>query len=150
MTPARETLAVALALTAAAGVLFVSALRLPFTAAAVPLAVAAPTLLLLLEQLVTARRRASAADADTRPPDLGRREATTIAWMLVLLVLLWALGVLAAVPAYLLLHLRVRSRERWYTAVMTAVLAWCVLYSVLVLVLDASLPQGAFLDWLLR
>ena len=145
---------VAGSLTAATAVLFVSALGLGRTAAAVPLAVAAPTLVVLLTQLsiearqrhAFAREQAAANGQPTR--GLGTREAATYAWMLGLLALFWALGPVVGVPAYLVFYLRWRSGESWFTALLAASVAWCALVALLELLLSIQLPPGAIRAWL--
>lgn len=152
MTRRHEALAVAAALTAVAGVLLVAALRLPRTAAAVPVAVAVPTLALLLDLLRKEARHPNQGPGRTEASDAGasrlpHREAATIAWMVLLLALLWLLGAGSALPLYLLLHLRWRSGESWWASVATAVGAWLLLYVVLELLLRVAHRPGALESW---
>ena len=134
--------------TSVTAVLLFAALRLEATAATVPLVVAVPTLAILFEQLVREMRRNAppAAPADTLPG----RERSTLLWMLVLLAMLWALGVVVALPLYLLLHLRVRSREHWTVAIMVAGVTWCILVGGLLWLLDVQPPPGVLWTWLTR
>lgn len=136
-------------LTGVTAVLLFASLRLQSTAATVPLVVAVPTLAMLLEQLVREMRRnvpPRTTPADTLP----QRERSTLLWMLVLLVMLWALGVVVALPLYLLLHLRFRSREHWAVAIMVAGVTWCILVAGLVWLLDVQPPAGVIWAWLTR
>jgi hypothetical protein len=154
MTPARESLALTGVLAAATLVVVLSALSLGTTAGVVPLVVGIPTLSLLVLQLVADARTPAAdfapASADGPAPSLPQREAISLAWMAMLLVLVWAAGPLAGVPAFLFAYLRLRSREPWRIAVAVALAAWYVLYGGLGLLLDVQWWPGAVWEYLFR
>ena len=156
MTRDLGAVATAAALTSVTAVILFAALRLQATAATVPLVVAVPTLVMLLEQLVRAMRRhepepAAVADASIqRERSTAQRERVTLFWMLLLLAMFWALGVIVALPLYLLLHLRLRSREHWTVALMVAGVTWCILIAGLMWLLDVQPPPGAIWTWLSR
>jgi hypothetical protein len=154
MTRDQEAMVVAAALTLVTGILFAASLTLHPAAAAVPLVVAGLTLLLLVDQFVAEwRRRRRFGDADTRhqpPADPPRREISTLGWMLLLPMLMWAFGLMLALPAYLLLYLRVRSGEPWSGTIIAAAVAWCVVVVVLDGLLGIELHSGALWDWVVR
>jgi len=139
----------AAAFTGLTAVLLFASLRLQATAATVPIIVAIPTVLMLLDQLVREVRRRDAPQA-ALDDALPARERSTLAWMLGLVGLMWAIGVVLALPLYLLLHLRVRSRERWIVALAVAGVAWLILVAGLGWLLETPPPPGALLMWLTR
>ena len=146
MIQVRGSFVLAAVLTAVTAVLLIASLTLHTTAAIVPLVVAVPTVLILIEQLVREVRRPEIAAGASLP----RRERVTLGWMLGLLALIWAIGIVIALPLYLLLYLRVQSRERWTVAITMAAVTWCVLFAGLGLLLGVQPPAGAVWNWLSR
>jgi hypothetical protein len=128
MTRDRGALTMAAAFTGVTAALLFASLRLQATAATVPLVVAVPTILLLIDHLVRETRRRGSAPV-RQDDGLPRRERSTLAWMLLLFAMMWAIGIVLALPTYLLLHLRVRSQERWSVALAIAGVTWCILFA---------------------
>jgi hypothetical protein len=149
MTRDAGSLITAALFTVLAIVLLIASFRYQATAAFVPIVVAIPTVLMFLDQLVREARRKAPASTDAAV-DLAGRERATLLWMAALLGLVWAAGVVIALPAYLLLYLRVRSRERWIVAAGVAGVAWAILFLGLGWLLESPPPPGIIWTWLTR
>ena len=146
MTRDHGALATTAALTGLTAVLLFTSLRLQTTAAAVPIVVAVPTVLLLIHQLVREVRRRDEASGNA-DQSLPGRERSTLLWMAVMLALMWLAGIVVALPIYLLLHLRLRSRERWSVSLAVTGAAWLVLFFGLGWLLETPPPPGALWTW---
>jgi len=142
----------------------------------VPLAVAVPTLLLLIGQLcmdlaprlaeglsrwekrdlfsVEPLREKSLGRIETdengEPSPRARRERTALLWLSVLGCLVYLFGFLAGLPAHILLYWKMRSQARWAPSAVAAAGMLILLYLLLVQVLEFPLYRGRLWDWLSR
>jgi len=133
MTPRHERIVVTVALTVPVVLAAVSALTLGPAARRMPLAVALPTLALLLIELVRARR----SDAGFEPRPL---EPALFGWLAALALATVVTGVLVGPAMLLATYLRFQSRERWPIVIGVAAAFAAVVFVVFDLVLD--LPAG--------
>jgi len=140
----------------------------------VPLAVAIPTLLLLILQLcmdlmpglaeglqrwekadlfkVEPLRAASsgwiAIDEKDATVPLPRRERIALLWLAALGGLVYLLGLLPGLPCYILLYWKNRLKAGWLPSAAAAAGILILLYLLLVQVLDFPLYHGLCWDWL--
>jgi hypothetical protein len=144
-----------------------TSLELGVVARRVPLAVAVPTLVLLMYQtfvdtVSAAGRRLSQPPAalEKRPcrqapnsqaeedaPDRGLTERGMVASISLFAIALYLLGPYPAVPLYVLLHLKILGKERWFAAVGTAMAVLGLTYVVFGVLLDVQLYEGRLLHW---
>ncbi len=73
---------------------------------------------------------------------------SALAWMATFFILVWALGMLVAVPLFAFTYLLVASRERPLWAGLYAVLAWAFMYGLFDQVLHIALPTSALVEML--
>ncbi len=139
MTAARERFAVTAGLTALVALAALSATTLGAAARRMPLVVALPTLVLLIVELTRQMRAPHPQDEDQ--PER-RAEIATLAWLGVLVVEVWLLGMLAGLPLFLVTYLRLRSREPWTVAVGMALGVWAILFGVLNVALGIQMHDG--------
>jgi hypothetical protein len=124
----------------------------------IPLVVLAATLVLLLWQLaveVLAARQAQVGDQGSDPSSAkegggwtafadprNRRAAAAIAWIGLLLLLSWLLGVIAGAALFSLAWLRWHARERWASSMAQAAALGLLLWLVFGQVLGSGLYPG--------
>lgn len=72
------------------------------------------------------------------------REVNSFLWFLGLVVLIWLIGFMAAIPLYLFFFLKVRSKEGWMLSILYCVLTRGVIYVLFSLILHIPLYQGVF------
>lgn len=130
----------------------------------VPLAVLVPTLVLLLVQLcldvapgfvqkhslleqkdvfgIEQMRPTPAEEATSSAASRGRRKLSVFAWVAMIPALVYLLGPLIALPLFLLLYLKVRSKEGWAVSIGMAVAMFGFLYGAFVAVLNLRLHEG--------
>jgi hypothetical protein len=89
-----------------------------------------------LSRVVEGTRRGP-ADRSDGPLQRGERQA--LVWLAIAIVTVLTLGMLAGLPLYLLLYLRLRARERWPLAIGLAGALLLVLYAGLDRLLRISL-----------
>jgi hypothetical protein len=154
-----------------AAVILYLTLGLGSVARMVPFAVVIPTLLLLLFQLMMdmlprlaqkysrlenkdlfqvegLRKQVREPVEDVEVEALQRnRERKAFLWLLVMLILIYLLGFLIALPLYTLVYLKRRS-EKWLIAVPVAVGIGCLVYGVSILNLGTRLYGGLLWQWL--
>ena len=154
-----------------AGIIFYLTFGLGSVARMVPFAVVIPTLLLLLFQLMMdmlprlaqkysrlenkdlfhvegLRKKIREPVEDVEVEALQRnRERKAFLWLLVMLILIYLLGFLIALPLYTLVYLKRRS-EKWLIAVLVAVGIGCLVYGVSILNLGTRLYGGLLWQWL--
>jgi hypothetical protein len=127
MTRHGEALVVSLALTAVAGVLAAGALRLSGSGAIAPIAVAVPTLVMLVDQSRRLFGTRVSSGADVPGGTDARAERRVVAWMAGLVVLMWGVGVPSGAALFLAAYLRAESRVALRTAVAAAAVLWAAL-----------------------
>lgn len=130
----------------------------------VPLAVLAPALVLLLVQFcfdlapgftqkhslieqkdvfgIERMRLKATEEAANSGASRGRRELSLFAWVAALPALMYLLGSLIALPIFLLLYLKLRSKEGWALSMGMAVAMFGFLYGAFVAVLNVRLHEG--------
>ena len=137
----------------------VSADGWPLKTALFPVVIGVPVLLLggVELYLTVAGRRAPLQAPAARLPDQGgppdralarRRTLATFGWIAALFLLVIGIGFLAAVPAFVLLYLRLQGRERWAVSLAMAAATWAVVYGLFVRLLHLPLAEGLVLGWL--
>ncbi len=156
-----------LTLFAVAALILYATTRLSEVGRLVPLAVLVPTLGLLLVQLCldlapgfvqkhsllerkdvfgVEQIRKAAEESANSLPSRGRRELEVFAWVAFIAGLMYLVGSLIALPLFLLLYLKVRSKEGWVLSIGMAVTMLGFLYVVFVAVLDVRLHDGWLWD----
>lgn len=153
-----------LALLAFAAVILYATAGLSEVGRLVPLAVLVPTLVLLLVQLcldlapgfvrkhslleqkdvfgVEQMRLKGAEEAANSGASRGRRELSVFAWVAFIPGLMYLLGSLIALPLFLLLYLKARSKEGWVLSIGMAVAMFGFLYGVFIAILNVRLHEG--------
>lgn len=129
----------------------------------VPLSVLVPTLVLLVVQLcldlapgfvekhsllekkdvfgIEQMRPKAAEEADSGAWR-GRRELNVFVWVTLVAGLMYLVGALIGLPLFLLLYLKVRSREGWVLSIGLSAAMFGFLYGVFVAVLNVRLHEG--------
>jgi hypothetical protein len=157
-----------------AAVMFFMTLRLGRVARFVPLAVAIPTLALLGFQLLVeaipelARRfgivekkdifgveplreksvAQTQADLTAAREARNKRELSAFLWLSLMLLLIYLLGFLFALPIFSTVYLKKRAAESWLLS-LTVGLTMCLsLYGIFVLLLKVELYEGLLANWL--
>ena len=130
----------------------------------VPLSVLVPTLGLLLVQLcldlaprfvrkhslleqkdvfgIEQMRPKAAEEAANSAISRGSREVSVFAWVAFVPGVMYLLGPLIALPLFLLLYLKIRSKEGWVLSIGVAVAMFGFLYGAFVAVLNVRLHEG--------
>jgi len=147
------------ALVAVAVIILFQTLTLSPVARLVPIAVLIPTLALFIFQMILDLRSENGESQEfesNQPPETSRSGALSlkrdsafywIGWLCGLLVGLRVLGFFFSLPLFVLIYLRVRSRESW-SLVLTMVLVTLVLEYGLFSLLDIPMYEGWFWDFL--
>lgn len=155
------------------GWFLVDTLRLGRIARMVPLAVAVPTLALVVAQLIRdlipTRMRAAVASPlygmqwvrivvtttlfsrvprarDAGPPLAS--VAVLLAWLGTMLALIYLVGLVAAILLFTLAYLRWHARERWGTALIVAVCVTAIPLALQHFHIEAGLGDGLLWSWL--
>ena len=150
MTRVHESVAVAAVLMALAGAAAAFSLGLSPRARFAPLIVAVVTLVLLGVEAAasTSGRRLASTRDRTGPeqsepaPNESAREAVMLAWLALLLGMLFVLGMAIALPAYLFLYLRLRAGQSRRFALAFALVLWIVLSLGMQMLLGVRLHEG--------
>ena len=74
-----------------------------------------------------------------------RKELMAVAWILLLLAMVWLIGFIWTIPLYIFLVLRVRSREPWKLSVGISLGAWVFMYALFVYLLKIEFATGLLL-----
>lgn len=172
----RERAWFTLILTAFVGLMLYLTINLSPVARLVPLAVAIPTMGLLIFQLaidlapgleqryrrfekvdllnvehiretISSHNQPQSANAADDVSG-GRRELSAFSWSLLLLALVGLVGFLVALPVYTLLYLRWRSGESWRLSLAVAAGMGGLLYGVFIVALRLRLYEGHLWRWL--
>lgn len=127
-----------------------------------PLVVAIPgitvVLVLLAQDLRAKAKLASShsaeANEDEKKPKKGkeittRSELIAFGWVTLLLVLLYFLGFVVAIPVYLFLYMRVKSKEKLRFSLAFAAVSSLVLYVFFIQILKMQLYPGLILELLM-
>lgn len=129
----------------------------------VPLSVLVPTVVLLLVQLCldlapefvqkhsvlekkdvfgVEQMRPKAAEEADFTASRAHREMSVFAWVAVIAGLMYLVGSLIGLPLFLLLYLKIHSREGWVLSVGVAAAMFGFLYGVFVAILHVRLHEG--------
>jgi len=139
-------LGAAITLLAAWGVF--AAISWPLKAKLFPLVIGIPLCCLAIAELWLSLKTISKPvdEADGIPRQLAlRRAAIAAAWIAGFFAAIVLLGFLAAVPAFVLLYLRLQGRERWIFSAVFSAVVWAVFYGLFDQLLHLPFPAG----WLL-
>lgn len=154
----------ALGLLAFAVVMLYATSRVSEVGRLVPLAVLVPTLVLLVIQLcldlapefvqkhsllerkdvfgIEKMRQKAGEDAADSEASRGRRELSVFFWVAFIPGLMYLVGSLIALPLFLFVYLKVRSKEGWVLSIGMAAAMFGFLYGVFVAVLNVRLHEG--------
>lgn len=135
----------------------VQSLRWPLTAALFPLVISVPLFLLAAVELGLALfgGEAPADDSavdlvlseDVEPRLARQRTLVTFAWIAAFFALIVLAGFLVAIPAFVLLYLRLQAKESWRLSVALAAVAWGFIYGVFVRLLHIPFLEGWLPTW---
>lgn len=78
--------------------------------------------------------------------DRWRKELVAVAWILLLLVLVFLIGLLWTIPIFIFLSLRVRSREKWRLSIILSLGAWAFMYVLFFYVLKIQFDNGYLIN----
>jgi len=149
----RASLALALAILLASAAAIVVALDWPLKSKLFPLAVGIPLFCLAAVEVFYSLRKSDgtlvAELAAEVPPELARRRTLlACGWIAGFFVAIVLFGFLFAVPAFVLLYLRMQGRESWLFSAIFAAAVWAIFYGLFDQLLHMPLPPGWILDWL--
>lgn len=118
-----------------------------------PWVIGFPLLALALIQLaldIWKPRGNTSEDASVEVPAwiVGRRTVPIIAWIMGFVLAIWLLGLSISVPVFTFLYLKLQAQERWWLAVLFALVAWGVLFGLFDRALHLPFPEGRLLRWL--
>ncbi len=68
--------------------------------------------------------------------------------MLGFLIVIWLLGFSLAVPATILLYLKIAGREKWPVTIILTLISWGVFYGLFDYSLSIPFPEGQLFEWL--
>ena len=130
-------------------VVFAAAVLLSLTyapeARILPLVIGIPGLILSAVQLVKEVREHPEI---VIVPEERRREAGMFAWFITFVAGLVLFGFLYAGPALVAAYLFFSGRERWYTALVAAIVTWAILYGIFERFLGLPLFDGLVAQWI--
>lgn len=141
-------------LTAVTGLLFLATLGLSPVGRLAPIWVVVPTAGLLLVELVREVRQVRSrlddeAEGEPTPaglPGTEGRLSRMAAWGVVLIVLVWVLGFIAAAPVFVAAYLRLEARLPWSRALLLSAVVAALSFLVFDGLLELTLPIG-LLGW---
>jgi hypothetical protein len=149
-------------------ILIVLSLGYPSRAGQTPLAIGIPTWIFLFIEslsrlfpgfekrfgaigeasLFTGELAPMASEGDSGKGSLPWREALLFFWLSGLLLATYLLGIMLAMPLFVLAYLRYWSRESWRLAIIYGVSTWVLIYLFFVKLLEMQRFPGAILQWL--
>ncbi|MBI2988044.1 MAG: tripartite tricarboxylate transporter permease [Deltaproteobacteria bacterium] len=127
-----------------------------FRAGLFPWTIGFPVLALAIVQLGSdllgyGKRRAHAAVGEMGPktsPELAyRRTLAIIGWIMGFFGAIWLLGFLLAVPATMILYLKL-AKEKWPITLTMALITWALFYGLFDYALHVPFPEGQLFVWL--
>lgn len=164
------SLLLVLGMTALVATMVVEATTFTRSPRLLPLIVGIPTLALLLIQVVRDVRRmvsgdrtggtASEQEADRysgNDPADGADDSAALAnaspvvgtlWVLLLVLIVWLLGFLVAIPIFIVLFMRYFGRETWRLSILFAIGTFVVTYLFFVVVIEVQLIPGRLAEFL--
>lgn len=131
------------------------ALDLPTKARFMPLLIGVPGAILCAAQLVIDLRRKpeevarQGAQAAQDQGEDGQSEAQAFLWLGLFTVILLCFGFILGGPVIVGAFVRFSSRDSWQNALFAAGGTFAVMYGMFIWLLELSLFQGFFLEWLL-
>ena len=126
-----------------------AAVSWPLKAKLFPLVIGIPLALLAAAELwLSLRTRVAAAQPpDDLPRQVAlRRAAIAAAWIAGFFAAIILLGFVVAVPAFVLLYLRIQGRESWLFSAVFAAVVWSSFYGLFDRLLHLPFPAGVLLD----
>lgn len=149
-------------------ILITLSLDYPYRARQTPLAIGIPTWIFLFVEvllrffprfeerfgtvgeasLFTGELASMASEGGEGTMSLSRRETGIFFWLSALLVATYLLGIMLAMPLFVLGYLRFWSGESWRFIIGYAVSAWVLMYLFFVKLLEMQRFPGAILQWL--
>lgn len=147
--------------------LIVLSLDYPYRARQTPLAIGIPTWIFLFIEvlcrffprfeerfgavgeasLFTGELASMASEGGDGTMSLSRREAGVFFWLLALLLVTYLLGILLAMPLFVLAYIRFWSGESWRLAVCYGVGTWLFIYLFFIKLLELQRFPGAIVEW---
>ena len=148
--PERASFILAVVIMACAGWALYASTGWPFKAKLFPMAIAITVLCLAAAEVAWALLGSRPAERATDfqistgvPRELAvRRALTVIGWMAGLFALIALVGFPWAVPAFVLLYLKVQGREGWRLSIGFSALVWGFFYGLFVKLLNLPFPAG--------
>lgn len=147
---ASVALSAAITLLASWGVL--AALSWPLKAKLFPLVIGVPLGGLAIAELWLSLKTAvkPTEEVDGVPRNVAlRRAAVAAAWIAGFFAAIVLLGFVLAVPAFVLLYLRLQGRESWIFSLVFSAVVWAVFYGLFDRVLHLPFPAGVLPGWLM-
>lgn len=77
-----------------------------------------------------------------------RRTWNIFSWIFGFLILIWLAGFAIAVPALVLLYLKIQSREKWPLTIALTLGAWLLFWGLFDRLLRLPFPEGQLMIWL--
>jgi len=138
----KATLALAIGIMLAAGYAVFAARGWQWKAALFPLAIGIPLFFLAAIEVAWALAAKEAPEA----PEPS--SALPWAWMFAFLALIVLLGFPIAVAVFVLVYLKVQSKESWLFSIVLTAAVWGSFYGLFDMMLHLPFPAGWLLEWL--
>jgi len=139
-----------LVMAAILGVFFGLTLTYNKTARFVPLIIVTPAFALALGRLVYdlqlwwRRRVVSAGSSCAQERPVWRGEVGAALWVILFFGLVYLFGFIVAIPLYILVSMRFRSREPWLLSILVSLGTWAFVYGLFGWFLKVQLFKGIF------
>jgi len=138
----RSALILSLGIMAIAGYAAISALAWPLKTALFPLVISIPLFCLAAAETFFLWRSRPQVSTTNRP-----RALRAAAWIVGFFVLIVLSGFLVAVPLFVLLYLKLESREGWVFSVLFSAIVWGAFYGLFDYLLHLPFNSGLLLSW---
>jgi len=128
-----------------------AAVSWPLKAKLFPLVIGIPLALLAATELCLSLTKITKPEneADDLPRKVAlRHAAVAAAWIAGFFAAIILLGFVVAVPAFVLLYLRIQGRESWLFSAVFAAVVWAGFYGLFDQLLHLPFPAGILLGWL--